>query len=89
MREREGEGGKPSNPFILPLRRAITKILGDWWANLEKKDQEPFKSLASDVSGWIVGWNLSFHSYPSVIIRATKFTTSFIFTGTRYRPEGV
>lgn len=30
--------------------RAITKILGDWWANLDDKDQDPFKSLASNVS---------------------------------------
>lgn len=38
---------------ILSLR-AITKILGDWWANLEKKDQDPFKSLASNVSNNLI-----------------------------------
>lgn len=29
--------------------RAITKILGDWWANLDSKDKAPFTELAKQV----------------------------------------
>lgn len=40
--------------------RSITKILGEWWANLDKEEKSCYTSLAKQVINFAYVWRLTY-----------------------------
>lgn len=72
---------------IILCFRSITKILGDWWANLDKDEKGCYTDLAKQVSyktimpmDILISYQITFFS-----IKMPSFLQTLISSGTNYR----